>query len=918
MNIMNKVTLRTLKKNKTRTIVTIIGVILSAAMITAVTTFASSIQNLLLDYAISGTGDWHAKIDITTTEYLDNIINDNRFSKVSIAKGGGYALLDNVSVERNGNKTDLGLGVNEYKPYLYVMELDNNAMDILPIHLSEGRLAKNANEVVIPNHISYNGGVEYKLGDSISLEIGNRTIDGHNLNQNNPFNHEQDGKAEDFKESGSSSRTFSIVGFYERYPYEIEEFSAPGYSILTLLDESSLGLAYENFDASIYVNMKNPRKVFDIDKEFHNKYQVYSIDFNNTVLMYEGASLVSGFNIVLYGLIGIVVSLIMIGSIALIYNSFSISISERTKQFGLLSSVGATKKQITNSVLSEALFIAIIGIPIGILSGIIGIGITIHFLENNFASMLGDDFPVSLSLHVSGPSIIAAIILSLITILISAYIPAKRSKKSSTLDAIRQTSDIKLSSKNVKTFKLTRKLFGIEGDLALKNLKRNKKRYRSTVFSLFISILLFISASSVSMYLSDSVENAFQVVNYDLQLHLFDEELNDNHRKAYKKIMDLDTISDGSIQKMFGYAMTHLNKGQVKPDFYSRVLEEGFINGASVNDGDDLPIEVELYSINHDRFISYLDELNLNKETIQNSNQISAIILDKQHYYDDEQELYMNDNIFKDNSEINLVLEKVLPRSQAEIDEILETGEGLESKSVKIPVTVRAFAEKTPPGAPEYASRGRVVMIYDEESLDDFILNSNKFDENDIYKYGYSMFFKSTSPYDSEDEIEKIFDETDLGHTGMYIYNAYDESETIRNVITIINVFAYGFIILMSLITIANVFNTISTNINLRRREFAMLKSVGMTSRGFNKMLNFESIFYGLKALLYGIPASVLVTYLIYQIFKHGVHTDFYLPVRSIIISIFTVFFVVFVSMIYSMRKVKNENIIDALKNENL
>ena len=200
----------------------------------------------------------------------------------------------------------------------------------------------------------------------------------------------------------------------------------------------------------------------------------------------------------------------MIGSIALIYNSFSISISERKRQFGLLSSVGATRKQLVNSVFFEAFFISLFGIPIGIGSGIIGIGITLHFLKDTFASMLGNT-TIELTLNVSIPSIIAAIILGLITVLISAYIPARRSKKISALDAIRQTADIKISPKNVKTSRLTRKIFAIEGDFALKNLKRNKKKYRSTVLSLFISILLFISASAVSMYLTDTVKMYFRL-----------------------------------------------------------------------------------------------------------------------------------------------------------------------------------------------------------------------------------------------------------------------------------------------------------------------------------------------------------------------------------------------------------------------
>ncbi len=95
-----------------------------------------------------------------------------------------------------------------------------------------------------------------------------------------------------------------------------------------------------------------------------------------------------------------------------------------------------------------------------------------------------------------------------------------------------------------------------------------------------------------------------------------------------------------------------------------------------------------------------------------------------------------------------------------------------------------------------------------------------------------------------------------------------------------------------------------------------MLKSVGMTDRSFTKMLNFECIFYGLKGLMYGLPVSIFVTYLIYTSVNEGVEMSFYLPVNGIFISIFSVFLVVFISMMYSMSKIRDENILDALRNE--
>lgn len=883
MNIMHKITLKSLQKNKIRTTVTIIGVVLSLAMITAVTTLASSVQNYLKNSAILFTGDWHARIETSSLDDFENIINDERFTELAIVKGGGYAPLKG--------------GINEYKPYLYIMELDKNAYNTLPIHLTEGRLAESPNELVLSNHISSNGGVKYELGDIIKLELGKRTIDGYSLNQNDPFHHEDNEEAEEFH--STSSRTFTVVGFCERFPYEIEGFSAAGYSILTVFDESQ-AITETEPDISIYVKLKNPRKVFDVEEEYLNQYKINNFVCNNTSLYYEGASDISGFNIVLYGLATIIIALIMIGSIALIYNSFSISISERKRQFGLLSSVGATRKQLVNSVFFEAFFISLFGIPIGIGSGIIGIGITLHFLKDTFASMLGNT-TIELTLNVSIPSIIAAIILGLITVLISAYIPARHSKKISALDAIRQTADIKTNPKNVKTSRLTRKIFAIEGDFALKNLKRNKKKYRSTVLSLFISVLLFISASAVSMYLTDTVGNVFQTPNYDIEYHAFQEGLNTNHvKKVYKDIMKLNNVYDGSIINS-SFAMTYFNKEEVETSHYNRLLESG-----RINDGDDVRVELEIYAIDHDSFLKYLDKIDYKKEKFLNTDKINAIVIDKQHFFDFEEERYINSNILKEDSESMITIQDNYYDSDNDNDDKIE-----------IPVVPGGFAETSPIGISDYSHENRIKLIFDAETVESFSSRSSSNNIKDLdWHEGSSMYFKSKNPTEDEGKIKKILLEASMDTDNLF--NQHKEMQTMNNLILIIKVFAYGFITLMALITTANVFNTITTNINLRRREFAMLKSVGMTSLGFKKMLNYECIFYGLKALLYGIPSSIFVTYLIYLTFKHGVETSFYLPVNNILISILTVFFIVFISMMYSMRKVKNENILDALKKENL
>ena len=872
MNIMNQITLKGLKKNKTRTIVTIIGIILSAAMITAVTTFASSIQSYIVNYTISKTGDWHLKFDIENIEDYHDIKEDNRVEHISLVHEGGYSLLEG--------------GTNQYKPYLYIMELDSQGLDTLPIYLTQGRLPENSQEIVIPEHISTNGGVEFKIGDQLELEVGQRYVGDFVLNQNNPITYEEDEKTEELRIIGS--RAFTVVGICQRFSYELEDYSAPGYSVITKMDESVT--ANEHDSLSVYLKLNKPRKVYELAKDLHEKYGANNFTYNSEVLRYQGISNIGGFNRVIYSLATIVMILIMVGSISLIYNSFSISVSERKKQFGLLSSVGATRKQLINSVFYEALVIGLIGIPLGIGSGILGIGVTLYLLKDNFVRMIGERLPVELTLSVSLPSVIAAIIVSIITILISAYIPARRAKKISAMDAVRQTADIKLTARTVKTSVLTRKLFGIEGDIALKNLKRNKRRYRSTVFSLFISVLLFISASSFSMYLTDSVENVYEDYNFELAYFVYESDnLSQEHKQAFEDICKLDGIDDGATIRA-GYWETILSKEQIIPSYYTKMLDYGYLS----EDGESLTVNVFVYSVDHTGFLNYINKLGLDKEKYQNPEELTAIAIDRQHYFNADEERYINTSIFKEHSETKITV-----------------SDNDESPN-RASLVIGAFTELPPLGLKEYSYGNSIVLIVDEEVVND---TQSKIKDM-VWDNQYQMFFKSNNPDEAVEDIKKIL--VDAGLDTGAIFNIAERVEDNRNIITILNVFAYGFIVLMSLITIANVFNTISTNINLRRREFAMLKSVGITNSGFNKMLNYECIFYGLKALFYGLPASIVVTYLIYLGVMEGVDMNFYLPIKSILISVLSVFLVVFISMMYSMRKIRNENILDALKNENL
>lgn len=862
MNVFNRVTLNSLKKNRTRTIVTIVGVILSAAMITAVTTFISSLQNYMIQNVISTDGDWHVGFSSVDSAFIEGLSTRSEVEATAVSQNIGYSVLEG--------------GQNEGKPYLFVSAFDDKAFAQIPLTLLAGRLPENDGELVIPDHIENNAGVSYKLGDTLTLMLGDRMLGDERLGQNNAYMRDEnkDGSpAEQFVPR--DTKTYTVVGICARPRFE--DYSAPGYTAITKMELSALGDAGE---VNVFVKLKQPRGVYTFSESASGG---YGYTYNSDLLRYMGISKDDTFNTVLYNLGSILIALIMVGSVLLIYNSFSISVSERTRQFGILSSAGATGKQLRKSVLFEGACIGLIGIPLGILAGIGGIGATLSLTSGLFESMSSTGVPMALS--VSVPSVIIAGVVGIITILISAYIPARKAAKLSAIDAIRQTTDIRINARKVKTSRLIQKFFGLEGTLALKNFKRNRKSYRSTVVSLFVSIVLFISASAFGMYLQKSAETTINESGYDVMFSS-NKMTEEASFRLYEKLKSVSGVYDsGYFQKLICMAELPADR-----------LTERFIQyyfGAMLPRDETASIAAALYLVDDETYAHYANELGLDQQVFGGADTGSMIAMARINAYDPETGRYVAFDILQGGLPLSLSLK--------------ELSEEPGGTTFRKDITISCLADKMPKTISE--SRGAGFVIFAPYTLNKRLISGEAQDQE------VTFTFLSENPDASKKEMSAILKEMGI-YSGYSLYNVAEMQESNRNIILLVNVFSYGFIVLISLITLANVFNTVSTNINLRKREFAMLRSVGMTDGGFNKMMNFECVFYGLKSLIYGLPAAFIIAYLIYLGVIAGADVSFTLPWLSVGVSIFSVFFVVFVTMLYSISKVKKENTVDALRND--
>lgn len=861
MNIFNKVTLQSMKKSRTRTIVTIIGVVLSAAMITGVATFGVSLLNYMANGAAQKYGDWHVEFLDVPSSFVQERTHDNGVANTATFENIGYAKLDG--------------GKNPKKPYLFIAGYSEEAFDTLPIRLAAGRLPKNSGEIVVSGRVATNGGVKFAVGDKLTLAVGNRMDGNKNLGQHDPYISGKEALVP------QDERTYTIVGICQSPSFE--ESSAPGYTLITKADAQDKA---ENF--SIFVKLKNPRGVHAYASSTAG---TGAYIFNDNVLRFMGLSDNNVFNALLYAVGGIVVAIIMIGSIFLIYNAFTISLNERTRQFGILSSVGATARQLRNSVLFEGLCIGAVGIPIGVIVGIGGIGLVISVVARNFGSIAYSAVPLTLT--VSAPAIVVAAAVSMVTILISAYIPARKAASTPVMESIRQTNEVKIESKAVKTSKLAERIYGLEGTLALKNFKRNKRRYRSIVLSLVLSVVLFISASAFVTYLQQFSERAAVYTTYDIGFATQD--MDDSEMlPLYDKLKTADGVYESSYQALMKYSCAA--KASDLSDYYWEYAGS-HLPDETVN----LPMEIQF--LEDSAYLNIIKCLGLPAEeyTGQNVKMIAVAKLTSHMKANREHEVDEFIDMFKSSS-MNFT---IAPETNGKPK--MEQGQ-----NVSI-----AFVETVPPDTlPILGNSGsknpilfRVMVPY---SL------KEKFETPDTHVVIKGLTFRSKNPSQSVAKMEAMIQGAGITTAEYNLYNFNKFLDENRNTIFIVNVFAYTFIIMISLIAVANVFNTISTNIKLRRRELAMLRSVGMSERSFQKMMNFECAFYGMRTLLFGLPIAAISSWLIYKGMVGGGADNIYFvfPWASIGISVFSVLFVMFITMLYAISKIKRENIIDALRDD--
>ena len=868
MNLYTSLTLRYLKENKRRTIVTIIGIILSTALICSIGNISVSLMDHQIRETIANDGEFHATFYDIKKDDISTITNSAGISKSALSESLGYAKLD---------KDD--------KYMIQIKEYDENAFKGYQIKLKDGRFPSNDKEIVLSEESLKKS--NKKIGDSISFNIGKRVDEDGNSREGDLLAYENE------KIINATKKDFKIVGTIEKPGFEWNGSDAVVTGI-TYLDINNID---KNQDVNVSISVNKPTEIYEIAPKiaknlglklkdvsgdnYNNKQGIHyeNLSFNEHLLRLQGASVYSNINNSIYMIIIIVTVLVVICTIATVYNAFSISISERKKQFGILNSIGATKSQIIKLVFIEAFIVSVIAIPIGIVCGTISIDLVFRFIQRFFENSFIAD--MNLRVVYNPYIIIGSILIVLITIGISAILPAITAAKISPLEAIKNSSNLKIGK--VKDSKIVRFIFKTEGVLAYKNLRRNKKKFRITLFSLIISVVIFISFSGFMKLFIKANQVQSSQMNYDLYLYKNGFAEDDKFINELKKVKGIENFSinnEYSIGTNVGE--NNINKG------YKELIEKYFTK-ENKNDEVVYNFSNSLFFFPGDEAISKL-KLKTGKFDKETAIKENGIILRNKSYYE---ELGKKGDVSLTNYKVGDIIDAYeIGYDEKNDKEIIET----------VKLKVLATTEDLLPGQLSSSYMGLDFITYDEVGQKlGFNINKGR------------MYISTNKEENTRKAIKEIAEK--------YGYTVNDEIEYARKneqSMMAMKVFVYGFVSVISLVSITNIVNTISTNINLRKREFAIIKSIGVTPSGFNKMIYLESLLYGALSLIYGIPIGMGITILMNKTLGDVINLGMVIPWNAIIISFVGIFIITFIASYIPMKKINKENIIDSIRQESI
>lgn len=870
------ITYRYLKGQKNRTLLTLLGIILSVALISAVGTIAVSFRDALIIDAIRDNGSYHAIFKEISREQVNKLMNHVEASEAGINELEGSARVVETTEEE---QQEYGWDI-PYR-YLEINSYDTKALEMLPSNLKEGRFPKTSDEIVIEYWMANYFKEKVKIGDRIKLTIGDRSFkdeldeEGELLNREETF--------ENIRE-----KEYTVVGFTE--PRYLWKGNLETKAITKFDNNSTLGI-----NNNVYIQISNLKgaknKIENVARDIG--VDIENVDYNENLLRLHGQSIDDDINKFLISISTFIISLIVISTVAVIYNAFNISVLERISQFGLLRSIGATPKQIRGIVLKEAMLLSIIGIPIGLFSGVFAMKVVLYII-----GLLKADIPVfsDMEITISKTVFIISTIIGLVTVFLSAIGPAKRAGKVSPLEAVRNTGDLKKESfKKVKSSLLVRRILGVEGEIAYKNLRRNRKRFLITVFSMVISISLFITFSSFS----DFMFKVGIVNNKDMGDFAIRGDMEGKGEEIYAQLKDLKDVKRiYKVQSIGGQGLIDENKISKKMIEMEPYMFEDKKDGLTeVNNVEVITIGDE----NFDVLKNLLKEGNLDIEKLNEED--GVLVINNTYAYND-----------KTGGSVLMEGYKLTPGDELLYFPYHLDQEGEDMQYAKLKVT--GILEK---GILDfnYNLNSSINVITTEKVWNK--LSRGEYEDSkytDLKESYMEMYIEMIKDGDIEN-IRSYLEETKEEISDFHYIDYAQSAKEDRIMGIIMSIFLYGFVAIIALISSINIINTISTNIILRTKEIAMIKAVGMNESRIKRMVALESLFYGIYAAIFGGVIGTGLTYIMFKIVFDFRPFEWIIPWKNIGIACIGATIIALLSGAYPLRRINDKIIVESMKQEN-
>ncbi|WP_027632009.1 ABC transporter permease [Clostridium hydrogeniformans] len=848
-----ELTLRYLKNNKKRSIFTLIGIVLSVALITAICSFFPSIDKSGINAVKSQRGAWQVGYKNLNKDLI-NKLNSN--PKVE----------DMVTIKTIG-KTEIKNGLS-----IDLLSFKGNIAPLMALDVKEGSLPKNTEEVALEQWIIRFLGENIKVNDKIFLNTGG--------DDKNP-------KMEEFK----------VVGILKN-----NEKTQQNKSARAIYYDESLDGKGEQVFISLYEKGDLKKNINEL-KSIHEE---GSVSLNNDLLRYQGGlEGDNGLNSIL-SMVFIVVGIVVIATIAIIYNAFNISVVQRIKDLGLLRTLGATPRQIKTIVRKEGIILGIIAIPLGIISGILALFI-IFIIFNAMPSQFSEG-GFKLEIAIKYNILLISSIIGFITIYISAIFPAIYASKISPLIAVNSRAFVTKEKISKRRGKLLKKFAKIHVVMAYKNIKRNKKRYRATIFSLTISIVLaivFITFANIAFGGIPVDNNLSRKVDISINL---DEKSRDKAEDILEKVKALD-----EIEKIYVHYNTSTRVAIIKEknldsrlvDYYKELKN---YNEISINYKGEEALGIPSVEVGYDQYNlsgikGYLKDGKIDINEMEKENGV----------------LVVNDNSFsiKGKGPISGDLTKLKVGDEILIGKkemINDNGVSIEERaSLKgVPIDENNFI------------RVKVLGVLSKEPMDirktkgAKIIASPKtlklIDDMAENKVAINLTLNKAEDIDKViKELERISEELLVFPT---IVNEVDGNRSLRNTFLQANILIYGFVIVIGLIGVVNIINTVNTNLSLRRRELAALRSIGMTMKRLNRMILLEGLLHGaISSLIGGILGALISSFMVKASSGYG-GMKFSMPWGTILITSFIAILVSCLAVIPGIKNLKKVNLIEVLKED--